>query len=115
MTTFKTIAAALAATIAIAVPTIGAQAAKQSSVLVVYDDLNLASAKGRAVLDQRIERAAVKICGRADGRSAMDRAIAACQRETLAAAKTSRDLAIANYASERLARAKGKVIRLVAQ
>ncbi len=119
MNTFKTIAAAFAATTAAfavtAAPVCAGNTPDKGEALVHYSDLNLASEEGRKVFNSRIERAAAKICGRVDGRSAMDRAIAACQRETLAAAKTSRDLAIANYSSKRLARADRTVIRLVAQ
>ena len=111
----KTIAAALALTAAIAAPAMSAQAAGRAEVKVHYSDLNLATEEGRAVFNRRIERAAVKLCGRVDGRTAIDRTIAKCQSDTLTAANASRDVAIADYSSKRLAKAGKKVIRLVAQ
>ena len=42
---------------------VGPAVAAEAGVVISYDDLNLGSAAGRAVLDRRIERAATRICG----------------------------------------------------
>lgn len=115
MNTMKTITAALALTAAVGVPAFGAQAATQSSAKVTYADLNLASAQGREVLDARIEHAIKSVCGRTTGKIGMDQAVKDCRRQTMASAKQSRDLAVADYAAGRFAKVDSKVIRLVAQ
>lgn len=115
MNTIKTIAAAFALTATIAAPAVSAQAATSSSASVSYADLNLSSEKGREVLDNRIERAVEKVCGRTTGNIGMDKAVKDCQRTTIAAAQKSRDLAVADYDAKRFAAADRKVIRLVAQ
>lgn len=115
MTMIKTTAAALALISAIAAPAVAAEAATKQSAAVTYADLNLASDAGRAVLDRRIEHAVEKVCGRTTGNAGMDASVRKCQRDTLASARKSRDLAVADYASKRLAKADSKVIRLVAQ
>lgn len=115
MNTIKTIAAAFALTATIAAPAVSASAATQTNASVSYADLNLGSEQGRAVLDRRIANAVEQVCGRTTGNIGMDKAVKECRRTTLAAAKQSRDLAVADYASKRFAKASDKVIRLVAQ
>jgi len=115
MTTFKTIAAAIAFSAALAAPSLSAQVTAQSAVTVSYADLNLGSEEGRRVLDARIDRAVEKVCGRTTGKIAMDQAIKRCQRETLSAASPARDLAVADYGKSRFAKSEAKVIRLIAQ
>ncbi|MEM7690251.1 MAG: UrcA family protein, partial [Pseudomonadota bacterium] len=71
--------------------------------------------QGRAVFDMRIKRAIEGVCGRTTGKIGMDKAVKECRRDTMAAAKQSRDVAIADYDAKRFAAADRKVIRLVAQ
>ena len=116
MTTFKTIAAALALPAAVAAPAVNAQAAPQGkTVLVPIADLNLNSQAGRDVLDRRIAKAVTTVCGQATGPLAYRTAAKKCQAKTMAAAKQSRDLAVAEYETNRFAKAENRVIRLVAQ
>ncbi len=118
MTTIKTIAAALALTAGLVAPAAHAQGAPQgitkTNASVSYADLNLASAEGRAILDRRIESAVERVCGPTTRNIFMDKAVKKCQRQTMAAATQSRELAVSNYNSNRLAKASTKVIRLVA-
>ena len=114
MTTFKTFAAAFALTAAIAAPATSAQAAPEGkSVLVPIADLN--SQSGREVLDRRIAKAVNTVCGQATGPLAYRTAAKKCQAKTMAVAKQSRDLAVAEYETKRFAKASERVIRLVAQ
>ncbi|MEL6541472.1 MAG: UrcA family protein [Pseudomonadota bacterium] len=116
MTTFKTFAAAFALTAAIAAPATSAQAAPEGkSVLVPIADLNLNSQSGREVLDRRIAKAVNTVCGQATGPLAYRTAAKKCQAKTMAVAKQSRDLAVAEYETKRFAKASERVIRLVAQ
>jgi len=116
MTTIKTIAAAFALTAAIAAPAFAAQAAQTGkSVTVPIADLNLNSDTGRTVLDRRIANAVEAVCGPVTGPLAYRTAAKKCQKKTMAAAKQSRDLAVAEYKTQRFAKAENRVIRLVAQ
>ncbi|WP_225205831.1 UrcA family protein [Novosphingobium huizhouense] len=72
---------------------------------VRYDDLNLASGRGVATLDRRIARAAVAVCGSADGAElALRRAVKACQRRAIGGASDARRFAIAANATRMAAR-----------
>lgn len=116
MTTIKTITAAFALTAAIAAPAVSAQAAPQGrSVTVPIADLNLNSQSGRDVLDRRIANAVETVCGQVSGPLAYRTAAKKCQAKTMAVAKQSRDLAVAEYETKRFAKAQDRVIRLVAQ
>ena len=115
MTTIKTITAAFALTASLVAPAMAASAATPSSAKVTYADLNLSTEQGRDVFDMRIKRAIQDVCGRTTGKIGMDQAVKQCRRDTMAAAKQSRDLAIADYDAKRFAAADRKVIRLVAQ
>ena len=116
MNTIKTIAAAFALTAAIAAPSVSAQATQPGkSVTVPIADLNLSSQTGRDVLDRRIENAVKAICARPTRVLGYRAATMKCQEKTMAAAKQSRDLAVAEYETQRLAKAETRAIRLVAQ
>lgn len=90
---------------AIAAPA-SAQQAAAPSVAVRIADLDLASANGRARLDQRIARAVREVCGRPSDADAEGRSkVRDCRDATLAALSDQRDLAIA--AAERPVRLAG--------
>ncbi|HEX9932138.1 MAG TPA: UrcA family protein [Allosphingosinicella sp.] len=62
--------------------------AADGSVVVAYEELNLNSAAGRAVLDRRIERAARQVCGTAFiNELDIAAGVNACLAETIAAAR----------------------------
>ena len=82
---------------------------------VTYGDLNLASKAGQDILDRRIKNAAEKVCGLENGMLSVDLKVRACRREAVEAAAASRDLAIAEYTQNRLAKASQKSLRLSAQ
>ena len=80
--------AAVAVALGVTSATVSPAFAAGRSVLVHYQDLNLDSAAGRAVLDRRLERAARAVCGTApivelDSAAEVD----ACREETIAAAR----------------------------
>jgi UrcA family protein len=62
--------------------------ASERGVLVSYDDLNLGSRAGRAMLESRIERAAEIVCGTANP-TELDIAagVAACREDAIASAR----------------------------
>lgn len=105
----KTFATAALAIAAIAMPLSAAQASEGSSVTVSYADLDLSSEAGRDVFDRRIDRAIESVCGRMTGRPTFDSSIRTCQLETQAAAKESRDFAVANYGDARFAQNERKI------
>lgn len=109
--TFKTAAITLAATL---LPLSAANATEPRSVEVSFADLNLSQEAGQKILNQRIENAVEAVCGKLTGKPTFDGVVRACQTETRFAAYNSRDLAIANYGSERFASMSRK-IRLVAR
>ena len=109
--TFTTAALALAATV---LPLSAAHAGEPRAADVSYADLDLSSEAGQAIFDRRIERAVEAVCGKMEGKPTFDRAVRECQAETRIAAKTSRDIAVAEYGRERLA-SKDRKIRLVAR
>ena len=81
--------------------------AADSGVLVSYEDLNLNSAAGRAVLEARIDRAARLVCGTAyinelDIAAGVD----ACRADTIAAARQQLEQQSGQrYAAVRIVRA----------
>jgi len=78
------VAVALGATAATVSPAIAAE----SGVLVQYEDLNLDSAAGRAVLEARIDRAASRVCGTAFiNELDIAAGVNACREDTIAAAR----------------------------
>jgi UrcA family protein len=81
--------------------------ARDRSVTVATDDLNLASPAGRATLDNRIENAARVVCGTALT-TELDYAatVAACRADVLAAAHAQRDAILGgeSYAELRVGR-----------
>lgn len=99
----KIIATAAFAFAAAALPMSAASASEGKSVSISYADLNLSSEAGVAIFDRRIDRAIEAVCGRLENRPTFDGAVRKCQRETLAAIRPSRDLAVANYSTTRLA------------
>ncbi|MEO1729976.1 MAG: UrcA family protein [Pseudomonadota bacterium] len=122
MITFKTLttsAACLTFTAALATATVAhagpSEAPKGQTVEVTYDDLNLASKAGQDILDRRIKNAAEKVCGLENGMLSTDFKVRSCRRDTVKAASASRDLAIAEYTQNRLARASQKALRMSAQ
>ncbi|SLK07264.1 UrcA family protein [Novosphingobium mathurense] len=93
MKTFASLAAVAALTVAVS-----ANAATDGArtVPVAYDDLNLSSQAGLDTLDQRLERAVRKVCGKADVRrldevSDMTR----CRTSAQASAAEQRTVALA--------------------
>lgn len=110
-TTIKSAAFALAAA---ALPISAAQADAPRTATISYDDLNLSSAKGKAIFDRRIEAAVEAVCGRLQNKPTLDSAVRTCQKETHVTAAASRDLAVANYNKRRLA-GRDRTIRLVAK
>ncbi|QIQ86034.1 UrcA family protein [Erythrobacter sp.] len=110
----KTITTAAITFAASLLPLSAANAAEPRSADISYADLDLSSEAGQAIFDRRIEAAVEAVCGRTEGRPTFDRAVRECQAETRIAAKTSRDLAVAKYGQQQLAR-KDRKIRLVAR
>lgn len=94
---------------AIAMPLSAAQANEGASVSVSYADLNLGTQTGQDIFDRRIDRAIEQVCGKMQGRPTFDAAVHRCQVATKASAKQSRDLAVANYGSEQLARTDRRI------
>jgi len=79
-------------------------AATSDEVLVQHEDLNLASAAGRAVLEARIDRAARTVCGTAFiNELDIAAGIEACRSDAIAAAR--RQLRGDGYAELRAVRA----------
>nr|WP_161593698.1 UrcA family protein [Parerythrobacter lutipelagi] len=105
----KSLTAAAIALAAIALPVSAAQANEGATVQVSYADLDLSGKAGQDIFDRRIERAIEKVCGNLTGRPTFDSSIRNCQLETRAAAKPSRDLAVANYGNARLARSDRQI------
>jgi UrcA family protein len=93
--------AALALSTTPALAQSAASDAEQHSMAVHYHDLDLATAKGRARLEMRLERAAAMVCGNPDGQrpwhgddaaqTCYDNALAHA-RTTLAAAQNTREV-----------------------
>lgn len=102
-----------AATIALAAtPALAAQAQSDGKTASVsYADLDLSGKAGQDIFDRRIESAIEQVCGRIQNRPSLDASVRDCQRETMEAAKPSRDLAIANFSATRLAGSEARVIR----
>lgn len=114
MNTIKTFAAATAAFAAIALPMSAANASEPRSATISYADLDLGSAAGQAIFDRRIANAVEQICGPLQNKPLFDRAVRECRAETMRTAMQSRDLAVANYSAQQLAR-NNREIRLVAR
>jgi len=75
--TFAIASAALLAGSTFAAPAL----AEEGSRMVTYSDINLESAKGQAVLEERVRRAARQVCEVGAGRSLRERATErACYR-----------------------------------
>lgn len=96
--------AAVAVALGTTAATVDPAFAAESGILVQYEDLNLGSAAGRAVLDARIERAASRLCGTAyftelDIAAGVD----SCRESTVAAAREQ--LRGGSYAALRMVRA----------
>ena len=88
-------AAVTAGLLSLSAASVPAFAQESRSIAVSYADLNLASADGRDVLDQRIASAASQLCGPSDGRDLVwARAVEACQQATIGAVQPQRDAAI---------------------
>jgi UrcA family protein len=65
------------------------------SVELSYQDLNLASAAGRNVLDRRIAGAAAQLCGQARAiELSWNAAVQTCRTETIALTQPQRDAAV---------------------
>ncbi len=68
--------------------TVSPARAEAGQVLVRHDDLNLASAAGRAVLEARLERAARQVCGTAFiNELDIAAGVAACRADAIAGAR----------------------------
>lgn len=108
--TFTAAAIALAAfALPLTAPLSAAQANEGATVSVSYADLDLSSEAGQEIFDRRIDRAIEQVCGSLTGRPTFDASVRSCQLETQAVAKQSRDLAVANYGDERLARTDRRI------
>lgn len=105
----KTFATAALAIAAVAMPLSVAHASEGRNVTVSYADLDLSSKAGQQIFDRRIERAIESVCGRMTGRPTFDASTRDCQLETQAVAKSSRDVAVANYGNASLAAGERKI------
>jgi UrcA family protein len=80
--------AAVAAAVGATSATVGPAFAADGRVLVQYEDLNLESAAGRAVLERRLDRAARSVCGTANiVELDIAAGVNACREGTIAAAR----------------------------
>ena len=81
--------------------------AAESGVLVQYEDLNLASAAGRAALEARLDRAASQVCGTAFiNELDIAAGVNACREDSIAVAREQlRAVAGERTASLRVVRA----------
>ena len=98
--------AAMAVALGATAATVSPAYAADSAVLVQYEDLNLDSAAGRAVLGARLDRAARAVCGTAfinelDIAAGVD----ACREDTIASARAQLRAGGQRYASLRVVRA----------
>lgn len=86
------LAAAVAAAGLSTFTAVGPAIASDAGVAVQHDDLNLASASGRATLDRRIDRAARRVCGTAlTVELELAGEVNACRADVLASARAQRD------------------------
>lgn len=83
--------------------------APAASVAVNYSDLNLNTAKGRAELDRRLNRAVAKVCPAPDHRQLSQlQATEACRQVALTSANQQRQIALASVASPVLIGSSGR-------
>lgn len=79
------------------------------SVSVSYDDLNLNTAKGRAELDRRLNRAVAKVCPAPDHRQLSQlQAAEACRQVALSSAGQQRQIALASVTNPVLIGSSGR-------
>ena len=81
--------------------------ASESGALVHYQDLNLDSPAGRAILDARIDRAARRVCGTAlINELDIAAGVNACREDVIASARSQLDAILAggDYAGLRASR-----------
>ena len=89
-------AAALGGALLAAMPAAAAPTLEMRVTQVRYADLDIADAQGRAKLDQRLTRAARRVCGPVENRDAREAAEAtACQRAALEQAQRTIDTRLA--------------------
>lgn len=83
---------------AIAAATVAISPASANTVEVTYDDLNLASAKGQAALEARIERAVRSVCevNSTGSRVREQQARSVCAKQARASAKTQMAAVVSN-------------------
>ena len=97
--------AAAAVALGTTAATVSPAFAAERGVLVQYEDLNLDSAAGRAVLDRRLDRASARVCGTAFiNELDIAAGVNACRAATIAAAREQLSGA-RSYASVRVVRA----------
>lgn len=83
-------AAALGGALLAAMPAAAASTMEMRVTQVRYGDLDIADPEGRAKLDQRLNRAARRVCGPVENRDAREAAEAvACQRAALEQAQAT--------------------------
>ena len=86
---------------AVSAPAHAAQAEAAPTAKVSYSDLDLQGSAGEAALKARVEKAAVKVCGHADGRTLADyERVADCRAEAIADASPKMNAVIASVRSE---------------
>ena len=101
------LAAAVAAAGLSTLTAVGPAVAGETGVAVQHDDLNLASAAGRAALDRRIDRAARQVCGTAlTIELELAAEVDACRSDVIASARAQRDALVGGreFAELRVAR-----------
>jgi UrcA family protein len=110
--TIRKIIFSVAAVAAASIAAVPASAQETESARVYYGDLNLASEAGKATFDNRVRRAADRICGTPDARDLkMSALIAACKAEVIASAAPQRDALLASnnrYAQVSLGGSSGR-------
>lgn len=98
--------AALAVAAGATTATVSPAYAAANEVVVQHEDLNLASAAGRAALDRRISRAASIVCGTAlNIELDIAAGVEACREATIAVARQQLRAASEDYAALRVVRA----------
>jgi UrcA family protein len=93
----KTVLSAMLPIALLSAPVLAAPADTGPSVIVHYDDLNLATNSGAATLDRRISNAARQVCGEPDGRDLVQyQAHVACRTTALNAAHAQVEVMLAS-------------------
>ena len=98
---YLALTAAAVALLATAAPARAGQADATVTAKVHYSDLDLDGSAGEAALKARIQRAAIKVCGEADGRTVADYGrVATCRANAIADASPKMNAVIASVRSD---------------